>query len=117
MRILCRMAGITVLAVTILNSPVLAQLAETGIAQIHEWKKVGKKTCIADHWHYGNGDAADRAKALAAAVRNWEQFTDLDYGTVWGKYRLAEARTTKCEKADQGPGWKCLVGGRACRPN
>ena len=36
------------------------QGAETGVAQIHTWVKVGRKTCMLDHYHDGNGNGSSR---------------------------------------------------------
>jgi hypothetical protein len=87
---------------------------ETGIAGIHAWVRVGKKTCInKDHYHFGDGQAAKRSDAEKKAVENWEGFTAIDYGTDWMRYSLAESKKMTCEKS--GSGWKCTAAARACK--
>lgn len=92
---------------------------ETGIAGIHEWHTVGRKTCIKDHWHYGNSSArATKKEAEAEAIKGWEDFTGWDYGTDWMSYKLAENRASKCERAGTtATVWSCQVEGRACKLN
>lgn len=102
-------------AVVIVSAPSGAAFAdETGIAVIHSWMKIGRKTCFVDHYHYGSGSGPTQAHARAAAVRSWIWPTALEYGSSWGDYRLAAGRTMKCTRS--GPLWTCDTQARACRP-
>jgi hypothetical protein len=85
---------------------------ETGIAGIHDWIKVGRKTCMADHFHSGDGHAATRAQAARQAIESWTDFTAWEYGTAWGHYGLAASKKMTC---DQSGSWSCFVEARPCR--
>ena len=86
---------------------------ETGIAIIHPWVKIGRKTCFTDHFHYGSGNGATQTHARAAAISAWIWPTDLEYGTSWGNYRLAASKSMKC--ARRGTLWTCDTQARPCR--
>ena len=91
-----------------------ANAGETGIAAIHAWVQSGKKTCIQAHWHTGSGSGYPTKQAAEMeAINVWINFTALDYGTDWMSYRLAESKTSKCEKSSDG--WACIVEARACK--
>lgn len=88
---------------------------ETGVAQIHSWVKVGRKTCMLDHFHDGSGTGRNKREAEAAAVRAWADFTVWEYGPPWGRYAIAESRSANCSQ--QSPSsWSCAVQARPCRP-
>jgi hypothetical protein len=87
---------------------------ETGIAQIHTWVKVGHKTCMLDHFHYGSGSGPTRARAERAAIRSWADFTAWEYGNPWGHYSIAVGRKMTCSPVSGG--WTCAVDARPCRP-
>lgn len=101
------------IALALINSP--AQAGETGIASIHAWVRVGNKTCIKEHWHYGNATAATKAEAEKKAVYNWIVYTQLDYGSDWMNYKIGESRHLKCEKFEAG--FSCEAAARACKLN
>jgi len=88
---------------------------ETGLASIHDWKKVGRKTCFTDHRHYGSS-AGHRSKKAAevAAIKDWQGFTAFEYGTDWARYSLAIDRKNGC--TSETSGWKCEVEATPCRP-
>ena len=104
------------------TAPVLALLAgagtvqsqETGIAEIHEWIRIGRKTCMLDHFHYGNGSGRTRAEAQRAAIRSWAEFTAWEYGDPWGRYRMAASKDMNCSR--ESPSWTCSVEALPCRP-
>ena len=64
--------------VLIASSSIPLAAGETGIAAIHTWQKVGAKTCIANHWHHGEGAGASRKEADAKAIKMWVDFTGWD---------------------------------------
>jgi hypothetical protein len=99
-------------AIRFVSSPRLPR--ETGVASIHSWAKVGHKTCMLDHFHYGSGNGPTRAAAERAATRSWAEFTAWEYGNPWGHYSISASRKTTCSR---GPGgWACAVDARPCRP-
>lgn len=86
---------------------------ETGIAGIHSWVKMGRKTCLADHFHTGNGTGATRTQAERQAIQSWVDFTAWEYGSAWGRYTIAASKKMSCE---QSGGWSCFLEARPCRP-
>jgi len=90
-----------------------ARAEETGIATIHTWVKVGHKTCLADHFHSGNGNGQTRVQAERQAVQSWADFTAWEYGSSWGRYSIAAAKKMNCE---QSGSWSCFLEARPCRP-
>jgi hypothetical protein len=86
---------------------------ETGIANIHQWVKIGRKTCFLDHYHYGSGNGPTQAHAKARAINSWTWPTELEYGSSWASFRLAATKSMKC--ARNGAGWTCDVQARPCR--
>ena len=88
---------------------------ETGIAGIHTWVKVGRKTCMLDHFHDGNGNGKTRREAEQAAIRSWVEFTAWEYGNPWGSFGNAVSKSMNCTGGPQG-GWTCHVEARPCRP-
>jgi hypothetical protein len=86
---------------------------ETGIAGIHTWVKLGRKTCMADHFHDGIGTGPTRTQAERAAIRSWAEFTAWEYGGAWGRYSIAASRKATCSREEGG--WRCEVEARPCR--
>jgi hypothetical protein len=87
---------------------------ETGIAKVHTWAKVGRKTCMLDHFHDGSGKAPTPAQAQRAAIRSWADFTAWEYGNAWGRYSIAVSKEMTCSQ--RSGGWSCTVKARPCRP-
>src|SRR5262245_19412055 len=67
-----------------------------GLAGMHAWLKVSGKTCMADHFHDGQGAGATRAQAQAAAVRAWADFTAWEYGRRWARWQLSASKSESC---------------------
>jgi hypothetical protein len=86
---------------------------ETGVAGIHDWVKIGHKTCLTDHFHSGNGNGATRAQAERQAIQSWADFTAWEYGSSWGRYTIAASKKMSCE---QSGSWSCFLEARPCRP-
>jgi hypothetical protein len=106
------LAGVLALAATLVQgAPV--QAAETGVASIHSWVRVGGKTCLVDHYHDGSGSGASKSAAQAAAIRSWVEFTAWEYGSSWGRYGLAVGKSMNCDRGMSG--WSCSTSARACR--
>jgi hypothetical protein len=91
-----------------------AQQGETGVAEIHSWVKVGRKTCMLDHFHDGSGTGRTRAQAEKAAITAWVEFTAWEYGSPWGRYSIAVSKSMNCSQASGA--WSCHVQARPCRP-
>ena len=110
-----RKLGVSAAALTIalLAGEAVGQSQETGIAEIHAWVKVGRKTCMADHFHDGSGTGPTRATAERAAIRSWAEFTAWEYGDPWGRYSIAASKKTTC--AQESATWRCAVEARPCR--
>jgi hypothetical protein len=85
---------------------------ETGIAEIHTWVKMGRKTCLLDHFHSGTGNGATRAQAERQAVQAWADFTAWEYGISWGRYSIAASKKMSCERTGS---WSCFLEARPCR--
>jgi hypothetical protein len=90
-----------------------ARAEETGIAQIHSWVKMGRKTCMVDHFHSGTGNGDTRGQAERKAVQSWVDFTAWEYGNRWGRYSIAASKKMTCERTGS---WTCFVEARPCRP-
>lgn len=87
---------------------------ETGLADIHVLRREHGRLCMADHWHYGSsGVHRSRRVARRAAIRAWQDFVDLEYGSSWARYYRAHSRRMRCSRASGG--WSCDVEGRPCR--
>ncbi len=88
---------------------------ETGLASIHEQRREGNRICMASHFHHGSSSGQKTRKlAEAAAVKDWAGFTAWEYGTIWGRYRIAASKNMNCSEA--GGTWSCQVEARPCRP-
>ena len=96
-----------------LSLPAVAD--ETGMASMHSWRKVGKKTCMIDHYHSGSGTGASRQAAETAALRDWSGFTALEYGSTWADARIAVNKSMTCNRTG-ATDFACQVQGIACRP-
>jgi hypothetical protein len=107
-------AAVAALAI-MLASSAMALANETGIAVIHSWMKIGRKTCFVDHYHYGSGRGPTQGHARSAAVNSWIGPTDLEYGSSWADYRLAASKRMACTR--KGVVWTCDTQARPCRRN
>jgi hypothetical protein len=107
-----RVSGYALALGALLAAGGAAQADETGIAGIHSWVKMGRKTCFADHFHSGNGTGATRRQAERQAIQSWVDFTAWEYGSSWGHFSLAASKTVNCERTDS---WACFVEARPCR--
>ena len=110
----CALAVVATCSIAQAQSRRAVEAEETGVAQIHAWMKVGRKTCMVDHFHDGSGTGPSRKQAERAAITAWSEFTAWEYGTPWGRYTIAESRKMDCSQS--GSGWNCAVQARACRP-
>ena len=104
-------AGAALLAT--LGTFVPAKAQETGLAAIHTWVPVGRKTCMESHYHDGNGTGKTKKDAEKAAIRSWESFTIWEYGPPWGRYAASESKSATCDVAADNS-FSCHVTSRPC---
>jgi hypothetical protein len=103
--------GVALAAGLCLSTGVFAQ--ETGLASLHDWVRIGGRTCMADHFHDGMGSGATRAHAQAAAVHAWQDFTAWEYGGRWGSFYNAVSKSMHCSGSRGNV--SCNVSARPCR--
>jgi hypothetical protein len=90
-------AGIVAGALALGVAPISAGAQDgMGLAGIHDWVKVGGKTCMADHFHDGQGTGPTKAQAQAAAIRAWVDFTAWEYGRRWAKWQNSVSKSGNC---------------------
>ena len=104
----------TLMALAVLvGGATLARADETGIAGIHDWHRVGDRICFVDHYHDGAGHGSSQKAALAEAIKSWQDFTDLEYGSDWASFSKAAAKSTPCTSS--GGGFECSVHAIPCK--
>ena len=86
---------------------------ETGLAGLHDWVKVGGRTCLLDHFHDGSGSGPTRAAAQRAAIQAWIDFTAWEYGSRWGSYAASLNKRMSCS-GSRGD-YSCSTSSRPCR--
>lgn len=85
-----------------------------GMATLHDWVRIGNRTCMVDHFHSGSSAGQPSKKAAEfAAINSWAGFTAWEYGDHWGRWRLAETKRVKCDR--DGTSWACAVEARPCK--
>src|SRR5262249_38635016 len=92
--------------------PSLAAQDGMGLAGIHAWAKMAGKTCMADHFHDGQGSGSTKAQAQAAAVRAWADFTAWEYGRRWARWQLSASKSESCTGSRGAI--SCNVSSRPC---
>jgi hypothetical protein len=101
---------------TVLSSvgAVCAAQQDGALVGLHDLRREGGKTCMSDHSHSGSSNGApNRQKAEAGALRNWSEFTALEYGGHWGSPALAGSKSMKCSQGASG--WSCDFEARPCK--
>src|SRR5262245_8163593 len=83
-----------------------------GLAGIHTWLKSGGRTCMADHFHDGQGTGSTKAQAQAAAVRAWANFTAWEYGRRWARWPVSASKSESC--SGSGGSFSCNISSRPC---
>lgn len=98
-------------------TPTLSAFAasDTGLAtSLHAVRREGGRLCMIDHWHYGSSSAqSSKAAAQKAAIRSWQDFTDLEYGSAWARFSRAASRKMGCSRGSSG--WSCDIEARPCK--
>ncbi len=107
-------------SVAVVGLVLLATAVSTVSANANEnadyWDKVrvGGKLCFKDHEHYGQSPPwVSRDGARAAAIRQWENFTVMEYGRSWGSYTQATGKRMSCDQ--KGGRWTCETSARPCK--
>lgn len=93
------------------------QADETGLATLHQWKhEKGRRLCMRDHFHDGNGTGKTRKIAEDAAKRSWMEFTVFEYGRDWGSYKRSASKTMDCRQSTvSAKSWTCSTSARPCK--
>jgi hypothetical protein len=93
----------------------IAQGAVDGaLVGLHELRREGNKICMVGHSHNGSSyGLRSRNQAEAVALRNWSEFTALEYGGHWGSPSLANSKTMKCGLGASG--WNCDFDATPCK--
>ena len=84
-----------------------------GMDDLHSKVRVGGRLCMADHFHDGSGTGSTRARAQAAAIRAWIDFTAWEYGGRWGSYGAAISKSMSCSGGSGS--YSCSTSARPCR--
>lgn len=109
--VLIAAAVFAVVPASLVATPAVAD--DTGLAGIHDLRRERGRLCMSDHWHYGNGTGSSRKAAEVDAIKSWQSFTALEYGSDWGRFSRASGRRISCSK--EGGSYACSVEGRPCR--
>ena len=82
---------------------------------LHDEQRVGKLSCMVDHYHFGSSKGqASRKAAEADAAASWENFVDFEYGGAYASWKASQGKSVDC--ANDGSGlWGCTVSSRPCR--
>ena len=110
---ICAAAAGAALLISFLPAAVPVQAQETGLAAIHEWVRVGRKTCMASHTHDGAGTGKTKKDAERAAIQSWASFTIWEYGEPWGRWSLSESKSVNCNRTTASE-FSCNVSSRPC---
>lgn len=98
---------------SVFGLPLPVQAQETGLAAMHAWVPVGRKTCMATHFHDGSGTGKSKKDAEREAIKVWESFTIWEYGKPWGRYAFSESKKSTCSRDTQSV-FTCQVTSRPC---
>ena len=108
-------AGLMFAGLSLTALPAPADASESGMASIHSWRKVGKKTCLVAHQHAGSGSGNSLKAAQINAIEGWAGFTDFEYGSSWANFNNAVEKIMKCAPSGGG-GFQCDLLATPCRP-
>ncbi len=78
----------------------------------HDEQREGGVCCFTDHFHSGaSSGQATKAKAMAEAVRSWQDFVSFEYGSAYSSWNRAHSKSADCSN---GNGWSCSIEARPC---
>ncbi len=82
---------------------------------LHAEQRVGKWSCMVDHYHFGSSKGQTSKKSAEAdAVASWSNFVDFEYGGAYTSWKASQGKTMDCAKDGSGL-WGCTVSSRPCR--
>lgn len=82
---------------------------------LHDEVRVGKLSCMTDHYHFGSSKGQTSKKAAEAdAIASYSSFVDFEYGSAYASWKAAAGKTVDCAKDNSGL-WGCTVSARPCR--
>jgi hypothetical protein len=91
----------------------VASADDSGLASMHAWRNVGGKTCFVDHTHEGSGSGPTQDTAMKDAIKSWQGFTDLEYGSVWASYSNSVGKSASCSKGSSTV--TCQISSTPCK--
>lgn len=97
----------------LVSGSVMAMAEESGLAGLHSWRQVGSKTCFDDHFHDGSGSGPTQRAAMTEAIKSWESFTSLEYGSTWAAYSNSISKSATCDRASTT--FSCHVASIPCK--
>ena len=100
-------------AIVLAASSTMTRADDTGFASIHTMRRVGSKTCFADHPHGGSGSGASRKLAEMQAIKSWYGYTAGEYGSDWASLGKAVGRSMNC--TGSGASWSCDLTATPCK--
>ncbi len=91
----------------------IGSVTVTGLAAMHALKRTRGRLCMADHYHFGDGNSRkSKKKALVAARADWVSFVSAEYGPAWSRYSLARSKGGKCTRSNGR--YNCSISARPC---
>jgi hypothetical protein len=108
-----RFASVVVAFAVGLGVSTAVRADETGFASAHDLRKERGRLCMSDHYHQGGGDGASKKAAQNAAVKSWQDFTSLEYGSNWASFSRASGKSLSCSQTSGG--YECNIEARPCR--
>lgn len=103
-----------VVIIAVPTAPPVVHADDTGFAYMHDTRRERGKLCMTDHWHSGSGSGPSKRAARNAAVRSWQDFTNLEYGSDWAYFRRAGSKGVRCKRTGRRS-YDCNVEARPCR--
>jgi hypothetical protein len=85
------------LIVALVATAVPAHTQETGLAGMHEWVRIGGRTCLLDYYPDGSGSGPTRATAMRAAIAAWSNFTVFELPCCCRQAREVLGRTRQLQ--------------------
>ena len=86
---------------------------EADFSAPHSWRYERNKICLSSHSHHGYGNGKSKRAALKAAIKEWHEFTNWEYGRAWSSYNKASGKIVSYTKA--AVGWSASIEARPCR--
>lgn len=108
-----RRAVLMAVTAAFLSTPFAALADDTGFAYMHSLRKERGRTCMTDHFHSGIGTGPNKRAALKAAIRSWYEYTALEYGSDWARWRRSASKGVNYTK--EASGYSASVQSRPCR--